>query len=77
MQCLFIACHIPTDQKICLTQVSVLCNQRQLYRHKVVMVCLLCEGHFKDRQQLAGHDSRYITLLCSYCIYNIILYIKL
>ena len=31
----------------------------------------------KDRQQLEGHDSRYITFLCGYSIYNIILYIKL
>ena len=34
-------------------------------------------SYFKDRQQVAGHDSRYITLLCGYYIYNIILYIKL
>ena len=30
----------------------------------------------KDRQQLAGHDSHYITLFCGYSIYSIILYIK-
>ena len=31
----------------------------------------------KDRQQLAGHDSHYITLFCGYSLYSIILYIKL
>ena len=38
---------------------------------------VLSEHRLKDRQQLARHDSRYFTFLCSYSMYSIILYIKL
>ena len=45
--------------------------------HAAPLFNIVKPEHFKDRQQLAGHDSRYITLLCGHYIYNIILYIKL